>query len=169
MNAAPAAIFTGGGTNTSQDCWQSDVFFDGSNRIPKFAGGNLTNHERDVHLRRTNAMAGCHTISDVVAQQQFQRRPSRLLNFIRFTFDFHSLSRYGCAGGDKPVVDFYYTRQAGRRGLISLSEAKGWYVHFVHRRLRLTVNSQLASSIKNRTPRFDFNITIVNCQFYHFY
>ena len=74
-------------------------------------------------------MAGCHTISDVVAQQQFQRRPSRLLNFIRFSFDFHSLSRYGCAGGDKPVVDFYYTRQAGRRGLISLSEAKGWYVN----------------------------------------
>ena len=91
VRAATAAFLAGSRTNPPQGCRQCDILLDRPDGLRQLAGGDLPNHQRNIHMGRTQQLAGSHAVAEMVAEQQFQRCATGLMNNFRVTFDDHAV------------------------------------------------------------------------------
>jgi hypothetical protein len=75
---------------------------------------DLTEHERNIHVCRTGKKAWSEAITNVIAEEQLERRAANMIDLVRFAFDLHSVDGRGCARRKKlaGVPFFHHADQA---------------------------------------------------------
>jgi len=114
LTGAPADFLTRSRTDSSQDSRQSNIPFNNFNCLSPLPRRQKANHSRNIHPCRTSRSAGTFTISNMIAQQQFQSRPASRLHGRGIRMHLHPFLNHQSTGRHQAAVLFhlYHTEHA---------------------------------------------------------
>jgi hypothetical protein len=132
-SASAAAILTRMMAETSKDGGQGQCVAQGGDGFLHALGFDLAEHQRDVQVEWTDTMTRGQTITDMVAEQQFQGCASRGMDLVGLAFDDHTRLNTCSAGGNEPWLarglNLDQADEAGGEGAALVQVTKGRNLH----------------------------------------